>query len=164
MPFLRKIRKARWFNSGLVWIGEGDMPGDALSDLSTTDNQLSVWWIDEEKKVLDQVLAALALNCNYISNIDYVLIRDDHIEAIKKLQTPGDTPDNFVNELHYSLYEITANKILSIAKAINTSEIKRANENYIKSILQVAITKKEIDRTKIKLTNESIERIGPIDQ
>ncbi len=45
MPlFLRKIRKAKWYKiNGAAWLPAGEFQADALSDLGTKDNTLSVW-------------------------------------------------------------------------------------------------------------------------
>jgi hypothetical protein len=43
---LRKIRKSKWYKSGSVpWLEEGDLRADALSDLATKGNKLSVYWL-----------------------------------------------------------------------------------------------------------------------
>lgn len=44
---LRKIRKSKWYKSGSVpWLEEGDLRADALSDLATKGNKLSVYLVD----------------------------------------------------------------------------------------------------------------------
>jgi hypothetical protein len=78
MPLiLRKIRKARWYQydrSDFPWLLEEDIPADPLGDLATNDNELSVWQINDDKSNLPRVAAALAANCDDISNLDYALI------------------------------------------------------------------------------------------
>ena len=75
MPFiLRTIRKSKWYKHERVpWLVEGELQADALGDLRTSDNELSVWLVEDDESNLEQVVTALAVTRQRISNVDYAL-------------------------------------------------------------------------------------------
>lgn len=58
------------------------MPADPLGDLATAGNTLSFWLVEDDRSNLDQVVTALASNCDRVSNIDYGLVRPDDVRRI----------------------------------------------------------------------------------
>lgn len=84
MPLvLRKIRKSKWYKTERVsWLEEGQLQADALADLKTTNNELSVWHIEDDKSNLEEVVAALAANCDDVSNLDYALFDQQLLSEI----------------------------------------------------------------------------------
>lgn len=161
MPYLRKIRKAKWYPSDLTWLSQDDLQADALVDLSTKGNELSVYHVDPDKTNLNQVVVALALSCDHLSNVDFALIQEEDLEPlkIKVRQSQGDTPDEWVNSRHYDLYEITAQKILALALVIKGSEISRITEPNIKKNAIRALKEKRVDRSRIKLLPDSLKAL-----
>jgi len=162
MPYLRKIRKAKWYKSELLpWLSQNDLQADALVDLSTKSNELSVYLVDQDKTDLNQVVVALALTCDNLSNVDFALIKEEDLEPlqIKVRQSQGDTPDELVNSRHYDLYEITAQKILALALVIKRSEISRITEPNIKKNAIRALKEKRLDRSRVKLLPDSLKAL-----
>jgi hypothetical protein len=120
MPFfLRKIRKARWANDkGYEWLGAEDIQADALSDLKTENNELSVWHVEEDESNLRQIVVALGANYKKLDTVDYALV-DQRVlltAGIKAVEAAGDTPYENANEWHRNLIELTAEKVIEIAK------------------------------------------------
>ena len=73
---LRKVdSKPHWEPDGEFseYIGAGKAPADALRDLATTDNALSVWQIDDNETNLDRVLAAIASTRQFLLKIDFLI-------------------------------------------------------------------------------------------
>jgi hypothetical protein len=162
MPYLRKIRKAKWYKSELLpWLSPNDLQADALVDLSTKSNELSVYLVDQDKADLNQVVVALALTCDNLSNVDFALIKEEDLEPlqIKVRQSQGNTPDELVNSRHYDLYEITAQKILALALVIKHSEISRITEPNIKKNAIRALKEKRLDRSRVKLLPDSLKAL-----
>lgn len=62
MPtYLRKVRKARWHrNNNVGWLPAGELQADALGDLRTEDNKLSIWRIEGEDQNIHDIIAAIA--------------------------------------------------------------------------------------------------------
>lgn len=150
MPLLlRKIRKSKWYS--LSWLPEGDLQADSLVDLSTKNNELSVWFIEGNKSNLERIITALAGHRDHLSNFDYALFDLKFIEekSIKIRKSKGISVDDEVNERwHLDLYELSALKVLSLAQHIFIEgEIKRIQEKqigkYIKKALQAGKIKSE---------------------
>lgn len=67
---LRKIRKNRWYKTEEIsWLPDNELQADALDDLRTKYNELSVYRIDENESNLDRVIAALATNTDNPSTL-----------------------------------------------------------------------------------------------
>ena len=96
MPtFLRVVQKSRW-HSKPEWNGwqSGDLQGDALLDLQTKGNALSVYHVGGVAGV-DRVVTALAATRQFVSNLDYVVFDDAPLASsnIDFVQSNGETPD-----------------------------------------------------------------------
>jgi hypothetical protein len=164
--FLRKIRKARWYkNPDVPWLTEGELQADALGDLLTSSNQLSVWHIEDNRSNLERTIAALAANVTDISNFDYALFDQQLVYeiGIKVESTKGASPDEEVNSWHCDLIEVSASKLIELAKAIQTkAEIRRIQVQDIIQLVAEGISSGRIDRTKMKLKSEAIEKIDKV--
>lgn len=167
MPFvLRKIRKAKWYKSdGVPWLGEDELQADALVDLATKGNKLSVYVVDDDQANLEQIVTALAANCDYISDFDYALFnREALLEVnIKFENTEGDTPDAIVNSWHCDLIELSATKMMALATLIWTrAERKRFLSKRVLEMVVKAIASQQIDRTKLRLKPEMVAKIDQL--
>ena len=155
MPFmLRKIRQARWYNVEGAWLAADDIPADPLSDLATKDNQLSVWYIEDDRSNLGRVITALAASGTDIANVDYALLdhrllSDMHIMIAS---TRGGTPDEEVNtSWHRDLVELSAGKLVSLATALFThAEKQRMPKIRVHQLMAQAVTSGWIDLQKLQ--------------
>ena len=166
MPFvLRKIRKSKWYKSEAVpWLLEGHLQADALVDLATKGNRLSIYLVNEDYSNLEQLVAALATsNTDYISDFEYAifdLIFLDDI-GIKLEEIEGETPDRIVNSWHRDLVELSASKIMALATVIQTkAERKRFHSNRVLELVENSVISQQIDMTKLK--PKLLERINQI--
>lgn len=155
MPFLlRTIRKAKWYkNENVPWLAEDELQADALADLSTKDNELSVWHIEDDRSNLEQVVTALAAGRDYIANLDYALFDQQILSAIniKIKDTKGGSPDEKVNSWHRDLVELSATKLMELAKAIQTKAVKeRVLPKDIVRLIKQAVESGRINRAKLK--------------
>src|SRR5438874_12791164 len=109
------IRKARWLTGPDVpWLSPGDVPADALLDLRTEANALSVCQVEADLSNLERVVAALAASRDTLANADFVLfdVRILTSLAIGSEATCGATPDEEANaRWHLDLVELTAARI-----------------------------------------------------
>jgi len=118
---LRLIRKSRWSSAGtLDWLAEGEFPADPLGDFNTANNCLSVWLIDDDKRELPHVVAALAATRHKPDNLDYVLFPLACLDgaAIEVREAEGDTADAEVNGYHRNLIRLSAAKVLDLTKRV----------------------------------------------
>jgi hypothetical protein len=152
--FLRTIRKAKWYkNEDVSWLAEGELQADALADLATKGNELSVWHIEDDRSNLEQVVTAVAAGRDNIANLDYALFDQQILSAIniKIKETKGGSPDEKVNAWHRDLVELSATKLMELAKAIQTEAAKeRILPKDIIRLIKRAIASGQIERAKLK--------------
>jgi hypothetical protein len=154
--FLRKIRRAKWYRedvSDMTWLPKGEIQADALGDLSTKENTLSVYRIDDSSN-LDRVVAALATTGTNLSNVDYALIDTTSIEPAKitVVATKGETADDTVNSWHYDLIELSVQKIIALALTISIHSenlTARKNKKAVEQLIIDNILKRHIKKSLI---------------
>ncbi len=154
MPFLlRTIRKPKWYNhEGTPWLVEGELQADALDDLKTINNTLSVWWVDDSQKNLERVVIAFAANRDSFAQVDYALFDKQILSDlnIKFEKSSGDTPDGEVNKWHLDLVELTASKRFSLAMTIMVQAQKeRISKKAIEERIIEAVKSKQLSLDKM---------------
>jgi hypothetical protein len=161
MPLvLRKIKKAKWYKNVVVpWLKKGELQADALTDLKTTNNRLSVWLVQNDKSNLDRIITALASTCEYLTNIDFALLDQSILEQldIKWEKTKGDSHDDVINQTnHLDLIELTATKLYQFAHKIQTNGTMT---RYLeKKVINLVIEAIRIGRIAKNRLNEKIQR------
>lgn len=154
---IRKIRKSKWYkNQNVFWLSEGELQADALSDFSTKDNKLSVWVVNNDKSNLHQIIAALTSKADRISNFDYVLLEENHLQllGIKQIPTKGETHDSKANDTcHIDLVELTAEKLFKLVKiAYEHGTIDRIMNKEVKRIVSSSLERGNIDISSLSNT------------
>ncbi len=142
---LRKIRKGRWYDhTDKPWIPENDASGDALTDLCTDENSFSVWFIEADRSNLDQIVVALASNCDGFSNVDFALFDEKFVSDIgaRTVRSTGKSGDTRANTTHHFLLKkLSAKRLSEIAsKTLKEGMIYRRNEKKVKTLLVQAVT------------------------
>ena len=154
---LRKIRKTRWVTTeDMTWLSDGELPADPLNDLGTQSNELSVYYITASESNLDRVIAALAANADNPSNIDFAVFDEEMIPelGIRIKKSNGMLPDEQVNNWHHDLYELSATKILSLARAIK-GKARIDRKMQILNMVADSVIKSQINRSLIKWKNQA---------
>jgi hypothetical protein len=165
VPFLlRAIRKAKWYreNPDLQWFIQDELQADALYDLKTENNTLSVWHIVDDHSNKEQIVTALAATRQYATQFDYFLIQEYFIHEIniKISEVVGDSPDRMINSWHRDLIELSAEKLMRLAKTIQlNAEIGRIPSPDIRRSLAQAMLAARLDSTKMHLTAEALAGI-----
>jgi hypothetical protein len=163
---LRKIRKSKWYESESVpWLTKEDLQADALVDLATKGNRLSVYLVNYDHTNLEQVITALAANCDYVSDFDFALFDHDALWelGIRIENSDGDTPDSVVNSWHCELIELTAERIVALAGIIwKRAEKKRFLSKRVHHLLAHAVASGQIDRDKMRLGPGSLAKVDQI--
>jgi hypothetical protein len=155
MPLLRKISKAKWFSP--EWLEEGEVPGDALVDLRTQKNELSVWRVDPVGRNLNAVIAALASNkTDRVDNLDYVLVDEEVLTqlGIRTVQSEGQSPHPQANSnWHVDLVELSGARILNLAHEMKRrqAEHKRVQHKVVREILRAALQGGELQRQSLNV-------------
>jgi len=160
MPYVRKIRKARWHSVTCLQIR--DLQADVLADLNTQDNALSVWYVEENEANLKRIAAALAAECNTISNVDYVTFAEEDVARlnIKAIGKPGMTPDRTANAWHLDFAELAAQRLVELAYLLQVRGKRgRISEKDVLKLLASGLMTQQIDRTKVKLRPEELAKV-----
>lgn len=133
--YLRKVRSSRWNRSAL--------PARALVDLSTSDDRLSFYRVEDDKSNLDSIIVALAANCDHISNFGYILIPESELQKIgvNLQKTTGQTPFKEVNDkYHYDAVALSADNVLDIASIMKSGgELDEVEESDALDLLTDAL-------------------------
>ena len=153
---LRDVRLSRWDSPGKHdWLAEGDIPADPLADFAKTDeNCLSVFFVDDDRKDLDDVLAALAANREKADKLDYVLFTEGHLRAarVRVCEASGRTPDEQVNRLHRDLTQLSAAKVLELTTSVwhENIEVKRIDKRRAVQLVADAVRRGRISLERLK--------------
>src|SRR6266540_1470677 len=108
------------------WLQEGELPADALQDIQTDSNRLSVFLLEDgAPATLERVVGALAAKRHFLAKFDYVLFNPALLAelGIEWEATLGDTLDGEVNACHRDLVKMTATKL----SAFGTTLIRKGN-------------------------------------
>jgi hypothetical protein len=150
MPaFLRNITNPKWVRP--AWSTDEDIPADALTDLRSTNNELSVWAITTEVTDVSLALTAFASARANLDKLDYVLIDEGIPQSVSiRVDTcEGLTPCSSANHLHRNLAQLTVRKVSSLAVAIMALDKKRVTEKQVKTMLVEALNKGALDRNRV---------------
>jgi hypothetical protein len=158
---LHTIRRGRWTgNASPEWLDKEDVIADPVTDLHTKDNALSVWLVDEERRRLPRLFAALAANRDSFSNLDYVLFDRGVLDAvgIRSVETPGKLLDPETRSWHLDLIELSGLSLVALVRALLESgpEIERVSERKIKSFLQEAMAEGHLPLSKVSARVRSL--------
>ena len=151
MPFLlRKVKRTRWLNDDAIdWLPHDEPQADAFHDLTTGKNTLSFWEIEDDQSNLQRIIAAMAANCDALSNIDYVLVDRRAVESaqIELDQVPGETVDAEANRLwHYDLVHLSAAKLLELARHIKRfATFARCKEPVVLELIARSVASTHFD-------------------
>lgn len=155
MPsLLRIIRKNRWYKEeALRYLLLGDTPADPLADLTTENNALSVWYIEDDKSNLERVITALAATRRNLDVLDYALF-DFAVPSEIKAQcerSSGNTPDDAVNKTwHYDLKELSGLKIVALTKAIlEGGQKERVPLGKVRESIKSAVSTGQVDSSRM---------------
>jgi hypothetical protein len=152
MPFLmRTVRKGRWHQQD--WLPVGEPPADALADISTQSNELSVWLIEDDRSNLNRVAAALAAARDSVSNLDYRLVPVGWvgIHRIPVQATEGRTADLQANQKwHRDIPRLTASRLLSLARCMWRRGVAgRISERRVEELLLSGLRTGQLGRERL---------------
>lgn len=160
---LRKIAsKKRWDKNEipkLIPREDALFTSDAISDLRTKGNTISVWHtIDLQKENIKNILAIMALNCDKIDKVFYVALDEDVLKS-KGLQiepVAGNcesiTNPEILNR-HRDLVKVDYWHLGYLAEyiyeLIDAGQVFSVNATEVKGYINEMISANEIDSTKL---------------
>ena len=152
MPrYLRMVRRARWYRPDWTDGNTIDWQADALGDLSTGQNALSVYLADSDEMV-NHAVAALAANRKNLANLDYAIIDGDLLTRmnLQAVQNPGKTLHQLANGLHHDITNLTAANIFVLMQSITATSVTRVPHKHVKVLLERAINDGHIEKDKLR--------------
>ena len=138
--FLRVIRQGRWGRP--TW--KADIPqqwqADALTDLATQGNALSVFLVDTQQAT-NQVIAGLAAKRMNLTNFDYAIIDSNLLTNLGVRTEPqtGETLHHEANDLHHNIVELTAINTLMLVQSIPPESVTRVPWKSVGEIVKQEI-------------------------
>ena len=158
MPFLlRKIRKSKWEN---LPTRPGEIRADALIDLKTDNDDLSLWIIDDECSNVDLVISALVADSyKQLEKFDYALLGAAEVQEAGFLleKLPGNTLCGEANEFHRDIRNLTAGDILTIAAIVKKSRRERRQEWEVGQLVDKALKDGTLDGVRYQSLLDSLE-------
>lgn len=141
---LRKVKKPRWLkdDDNLRWLAKEEPQADALRDLETSENKLSVWLVADDETNLHDVVIALISTGDLVSKFDYVLVEYKVLEkiGIKIEHVEGQTPYKQANKWHANLYELSAAQLFQLAREVQSGRTpERIQELVAKQMFVSAV-------------------------
>jgi len=129
----------------------GELQGDSLRDLETTDNTLSVYEVNNEHDK-ERVAVALAAHRKFVSVFDYAVFDDTNFASLGIIAEPheGNTPDAAVNQLHYHLRNLTLGRLTGLARVVSEVEHIRIAPNVVKARISEAIAAGTLPTEKLE--------------
>lgn len=147
---LRVVSKPKWMRP--EWMDTADVPADALADLKSGGNRLSVWRVEADKSNLHVVLTAVASNRERLDKLDYTLIDESLFSAINIAFVDADGVSAHTSAnvaLHRDLIQLTVARIAKLAEQMMPLERFRLSEKEVKRLLIAGLGSGELDQTKI---------------
>ena len=151
MPqYLRSVRQGRWQPPDWLPPDQNEVQADALRDLATDNNVLSVY-LAESQQDIDRIIVALAATRDNPQNVDYAIFDDEEFlgAGIETIETEGATPDRRVNELHRDLGKLTARQLSALASMIAKGRILRRPRSQVRRGIRAAILSGVLDENSI---------------
>jgi len=152
--YLRMVRKSKWYkNTQTPWLLPDDLQADALSDLRTHSNKLSVWEVEDGS--LDLVIASLAATREHVANFEYALFSSETISRIgvRLIRSEGECCNGLVaKHMHRDLLELTAGKIMQLAKTVSATRVTRVYPRQIVELVKIAVNSGSLDPIGISET------------
>lgn len=145
--YLRLVRQRRWATfPDIEWIAPEETQADALLDLQTRNNRLSVFRVDSDNDI-QRVVVALAASRDHVANIDYAIFDDDEliVQGIDITQTVGETPDKTANMLHHDIHNLTVRQIELLARTIALADHTRIHRRDIQTMLRDALQSGDLE-------------------
>lgn len=151
---VRKIARAKWPDE---LCGIDKLNGDAISDLRTTNNTISLWRVASEAELPSAMLALSASSkSSKVENVSLVWFPEAAIlERNIRLdsETPGDTVISDLASLHCDACEITYKSLGDLASVlmlelIQEKHYKRYSKAEVKKALVNAYKDKRISAEK----------------
>ena len=144
------MRQARWSRPSWLDASANDWQGDALGDLNTSKNVLSVYLV-YTPEMMEQVIVGLAATRDDLANFDYAIIRAETLAHLSAgtIREDGETPNWYANTLHYNIVNLTAADLFTLVQSIAPGDVRRIHWQDVRTLLRRAFDAGSVDRASI---------------
>ena len=135
-----------------VWLSPDDLRADALRDLATDNNSLSIFEIGPQISV-DRILAALGSNGAYIPVVDFVVFDLAILGelGISHERVNGATQDAAVNGQHLNLVQLTAKTLAEFGARIRVAgTVERYAKKHVVRLINQSVAQGFLDPNGLK--------------
>jgi hypothetical protein len=147
MPLaVRKVdHKTLWTKApdGPPWLQQGELQADALSEIRSEENRLSIYIVNDDAGVtLERILSALAARRDFVAQLDYITFDIAMVGALNIAQanTAGETPDGLVNQNHIDLTELSSARLAAFGLALQQQgALFRKNDRAIGKLINISL-------------------------
>lgn len=156
--FLRVVSKmSRWDGSNSVNRPGALVCGDAITDLKTSCNALSIWMANNDEQI-EESAAVIALGRTKLDKVSFILLEDDEINRINislKNNKGECRPviDDSVLERHRDLIELDSVQLeklsLYMLNQVQQDRCSFKDSGQLKTIIFKMIDERKVDPTKI---------------
>lgn len=163
MEYIRFVSgMSRWDGSMNLSRPNAGVCGDAITDLKTTNNELSIWLVDNENQI-DEVAAVIALERYELDKVCYVKLDKRLIENILTIKTTKGRCkpiiDQSILDRHRDIEGLDS-KLLETLSSYMLQQVQQSNfgnrdRMKMKTIINDMIQNKQIDE---KLIKENIKK------
>lgn len=147
----RKITRGRWTPKS--YLPEDAVRADAVTDLRTTGDGLSMWRCENDKEDVDQVFLALATgskNSGFDTMHVVVLPEDELVAAgVAAEAVDGDTAVVDLKSRHVDLVQLDLDKLGQLARMfsarVSRNEVILCTEAQIKRLVRKAVSDRRLE-------------------
>lgn len=125
----------KWDGSTTINRKDPSICGDAIGDLRTSNNRLSVWKVENQEDINDAIVA-LALNRDDVSKINYLILNEEDLIKME-IEIADDQPgkaaglDANILQKHRDLIEIDYTRLGLLAEYMTRLAKVKENQNVI---------------------------------
>lgn len=132
------------------WLGPGELQADAIDDLRTRGNALSVFEVDDPANV-ERIAVAVAAGRDDPAEVSYALFDRAGVEAlgIQIQGNPGNTGDATVNRFHYDLRNLTAAQLVELANVIARGTLDVILAPRVRELIRTGVNAGRLDPERI---------------
>ena len=128
----------------------GQTQADALDDLRTKGNALSVFEVNDPASV-ERIVVAFASTRMNPDHIGFAVFDGNAVAGlgIQLQKTPGNTADAAVNALHYDLQQLTANQLAALANVVAEGTTDLILKKRLTELLKDELATGRLDRNEV---------------
>jgi hypothetical protein len=111
------VKQHKWHKQEAAsFLDGGDVPADAVGDLTTHQNLLSVWEISDDLASIERAVRAVAVGRDKIQPMGYMIFDANLLPAEIEVRTNiGTSPDKAANPWHRDL-ALSGNKLVALTR------------------------------------------------